>query len=100
MLTINKVVDNDKVTLYPAGRIDSAGSDILQSQILEAWKSCRELTIDFEEVKYISSAGLRALLISHKTAASKGGKMVIKNCNKEVMEVIRSVGFDKILDIE
>ena len=51
-------------------------------------------------VPYISSAGLRALLIGQKTAASKGGSMKLTNVSDVVMNIFEMSGFSKILKIE
>jgi anti-anti-sigma factor len=58
------------------------------------------VVIDFLNVAYISSAGLRALLIGQKTAASKGGSMKLVNIADTVKTVLDMSGFSNILDIE
>ena len=51
-------------------------------------------------MEYISSAGLRALLIGQKTATSKGGSMKVTNVSDVVMNILELSGFAKILKIE
>ena len=58
-----------------------------------------DLTFDFGEVEYISSAGLRVLLASQKMM-NKQGNMKILNVNDVVMEVFEMTGFCDILEIE
>ena len=58
-----------------------------------------ETILDFEKLEYISSAGLRVLLIAQK-AMNKQGSMVIKNVNDVIMEVFEVTGFSDILTIE
>ena len=55
---------------------------------------------NFADVSYISSAGLRALLIGQKTAGSKGGKFMIINANEAVLEVLRVTGLQKVLCVQ
>ena len=56
--------------------------------------------MDFLNVEYISSAGLRALLIGHKTATSKGGSMKLTNVSEGVMNIFDVTGFATILKID
>ena len=57
-----------------------------------------ELVFDFEELTYISSAGLRVLLSAHKAMSAKGG-MKITHVNEIVQEVFEVTGFPDILTI-
>lgn len=82
------------------GRVDTNTTPQLQQAILNAFQKDKNIVLDFLNVPYISSAGLRALLIGHKTAASKGGTMKLTNVGSAVFDVIKMSGFDSILRIE
>lgn len=88
------------IRLMVEGRIDVTTSPKLQTQILSCFQKKNELVIDFLNVEYISSAGLRALLIGQKTAISKRGSMKLVNVNDTVMHVLKMSGFQNILNIE
>lgn len=88
------------IRLLVEGRIDVTTSPKLQTQILNCFQKKNELVIDFLNVEYISSAGLRALLIGQKTALSKKGSMKLVNVNETVMHVLKMSGFQTILNIE
>ena len=98
-MTINTKREGSQVTLSIEGRVDTNTSPQLQSKILEAFRSAKEVVLDFQKVPYISSAGLRALLIGQKTAASKRASMVLINVSPGVMQVLETVGFADILTI-
>jgi anti-anti-sigma factor len=72
---------------------------MLQDMIMKSFLSCSELVLDFSDVDYISSAGLRALLIGQKTAVSKGGSMKLINVSESVLSILDMIGFTKILTI-
>ena len=74
-MTITKLQNGDAVTLQVDGRVDTNTSPELQKAILESFQSAKKLTLDLEKVVYVSSAGLRALLLGQKTASSKGASM-------------------------
>ncbi|MCI8810693.1 MAG: STAS domain-containing protein [Oscillibacter sp.] len=67
---------------------------------MAAFQTAKVLTLDLEKVVYVSSAGLRALLIGQKTAASKRAKMELLHVAAPVKAVLDSVGFSKILTIK
>ena len=54
--------------------------------------------LDFQELDYISSAGLRVLLSAQKTM-NKQGEMILQHVNETVMEVFEITGFSDILTI-
>ena len=83
-----------------SGRVDTITSPQLQAAILKEFQTDKFIILDFANVQYVSSAGLRALLIGQKTAASKGGAMELRNVSDMVMSVLNSVGFSKILTIK
>lgn len=88
------------VRVIVEGRVDTNTSPQLQQAILNAFQKSKDVVVDFLNVPYISSAGLRALLIGQKTAASKGGSMKLTNVSETVMEILNMTGFSKILKIE
>ena len=91
--------DGSKLTIMVDGRIDSNTAPELFDVIKAGTNGISELVIDLEKVDYVSSAGLRVLLSTHKLM-SQQGSMVVKNVDKNVMEVFELTGFDEILTIE
>lgn len=98
-MTITKLQDGDGVTLQVEGRVDTNTSPELQAAILAAFQSAKTLILDLEKVVYVSSAGLRALLIGQKTASSKGAVMELVHVAPAVRAVLDSVGFSRILTL-
>ena len=81
------------------GRIDTITSQILDKQINDELGKLTSLTIDFSDVEYISSAGLR-VLISAQKKLDGDASMRIVNVSDVVNEIFTMSGFDKILKIE
>lgn len=88
------------IRLLVDGRVDTNTSPHLQKAILAAFQRNNSVILDFLNVEYISSAGLRALLIGQKTAASKKGSMKLVNVPGVVQKVLDMSGFSSILQIE
>ncbi len=99
-MTIEEKINSDIITLEIHGRIEAINSDEFQDNILKAFQRTKNVILDMHDVPYISSAGLRALLIGHKTASSKGGKLLIINASQAVLEIIRLTGFDRIFNVQ
>ena len=69
---------------------------ILQSA-LSAGK--HNMVVDMSEVKYISSAGLRALAAVHVRSRAEGGDMKLAGLNERVTRVFNIIGFDLLMSI-
>lgn len=99
-MTISEARDGEFMTLFIDGRVDTTTSPELQNRILLVFQKVGNLVLDFSKCEYVSSAGLRALLIGQKTAKSKGGSMKLVNVPEALMQILKVTGFDKILTIE
>ncbi len=98
-MTISSTIKDNEALLQIDGRVDTNTSPQLQSAILNAFQRSSRLVLDFAKVPYISSAGLRALLIGQKTANSKRAVMELIHVSPTVMTILQSVGFADILTI-
>ncbi len=98
-MTIDIKKGNDSLIVGVIGRLDTTTAPSLESTLNTAIGDNTELVLDFAELEYISSAGLRVILAAQKTM-NKQGKMIIKNVNTDVMEVFEITGFTDILTIE
>ncbi len=99
-MTIVKNREDHILILSLEGRLDTTTAPQLQSELLENFDSANYIRLDFKQLVYISSAGLRVLLMAEKTARARGGKVVLANVSPEVMEVLEMTGLSDILVIE
>ena len=81
------------------GRLDTTTAPTLEKTINENINDIKNLVLDFKELKYISSAGLRVLLSAQKKMKNIGSMKVINVC-VEIMEIFEMTGFADILSIE
>jgi anti-anti-sigma factor len=96
-MTITKTQAEAAEVLTLTGRIDTVTAPKLQEDLLEAVSSSESVVLDFADVDYVSSAGLRVILIGQKRAQGTGKTMTLKNVPREVMEVFEITGFSDIL---
>ena len=81
------------------GRLDAVTARQLEAELSASLDGITNLVFDFSKLEYITSAGLRALLMAHRTLREKGTITVI-NANEMVREVLELTGFRAILTIE
>lgn len=98
-MTIEKIANGTELTVNLAGRLDTTTAPQLEAEMQASIPGVEKLVMDFAALEYLSSAGLRVLLASHK-AMSKQGKMVIKNVNETISEIFDVTGFSDVLNIE
>lgn len=98
-MDILKTTDGSSLTVSLVGRLDTTTAPQLEQELKASLPGVTALTMDFIQLQYISSAGLRVLLGAQKTM-NKQGSMVLKNVSESVMEVFDVTGFSDILNIE
>ncbi|MDO5476219.1 MAG: STAS domain-containing protein [Eubacteriales bacterium] len=99
MLTINKNVSGDKMTVLLEGRLDTVTAPDLQKELDASLDGINELVLDFEKVEYISSAGLRVLVAVHPIMAKRNGMKLI-HVNDTIMKIFTVTGLSNLLVIE
>ena len=90
--------DGEKLTAVMHGRIDTVSAPEAEEILLNALDGVTNLVLDFEDIQYISSAGLRVLLSAQKLMAKKGG-MTLRHVSEAIMEIFEVTGFVDILNI-
>lgn len=98
-MNIMKNKDGSKLTLTLEGRLDTTTAPQLEGELKSSLEGVTNLEFDFQNLEYLSSAGLRVLLTAQKTM-NKQGKMVIRHVNETIQEVFEVTGFVDILTIE
>ena len=98
-MEIKKNQVGDNLTMEIIGRLDAATAPQLEKELNNSLTGIKSLILDFSQLEYIASAGLRVLLVAQKRM-NKQGTMSIKNVTEEVKEVLDMTGFINFLHIE
>ena len=98
-MTITKIADGSKLTIALDGLLDTVTAPDLEQELKSSLDGVTALTFDFENLEYISSAGLRVLLLAQKTM-TRQGEMKVVHPAVIVMEVFEATGFNEMLTIE
>lgn len=100
MLNISQDTHNDVLILYPFGRIDHVSSHDFEEELLATiHKGVQKIIIDLSNINYISSSGLRVLLLAAKTLEEQKGFLLLTSIPENVYEVFLVAGFHKIFSI-
>ncbi|MEM5581691.1 STAS domain-containing protein [Roseibium sp. AS2] len=99
-ITIEHETDGGVTVVRPAGKLDTLSARTFEAYLKGlADANAGPLLIDMEKVDYVTSFGLRSLLIIAKLLAPSGGKLVLFQVNPSVIEVLKISGFLKILTV-
>ena len=92
---------NDNILLVKLiGRLDTNTAPVLDNDLKDELDDVDRLELDLAELDYISSAGLRTVLVLHKKMTAKKGVLAVLHPKDEVMEVFDMTGFSSFLKIE
>lgn len=73
---------------------------LVKDTIEDSEEPITELTLDFQNITFISSFGLKVVLELYKHMTGNNGKMKLVNVPPEIMDSFKMVGFDKFLVVE
>ena len=98
-MTITKHSEGKNLLIALEGRLDTTTAPELEAELNASLDGIKELTLDLEQLAYLSSAGLRVILSAQKRM-NKQGHMTVRHVCADIMEVFEITGFVDILDIE
>jgi anti-sigma B factor antagonist len=93
-MTITKTLNGSECILTVEGRLDAESAPKLRA-VVETLDEVSDLTLDFSRLLYISSAGLRVLLLMQKS----GAKVRLTGVNDAVWEILETTGFIDIFEV-
>ena len=97
-MTITKKTEGSALTITLEGRLDTSTAPELEAELGASLDGVTDLTLDLEQLLYLSSAGLRVILGAQKRM-NKQGTMTVVHVADAIMEVFEITGFVDILNI-
>lgn len=98
-MTIREEEQGGVCVVTPVGRIDSSNARDAEAALIPKFDGSQPIVVDFEELTYISSAGLRVLLMAAKRSKASGVPLALCGMAPKVQEVFRVSGFAKLFII-
>ena len=97
-MKITKVMNGKELTVAIDDSLDTVTAPELDAALKASFDDIDSLVLDFRDLDYISSAGLRVLMNTHRVMSKKGG-MKITNINEVIAEVFDVTGLTVVLNI-
>ncbi len=97
-MNIETAVSENETVVALEGRLDTTTASALETELEQLMPECSRLVLDFGQLEYISSAGLRVLLLTQKMMADR--EFIVRSVRESVMSILEMTGFADILTIE
>lgn len=98
-MTIEQTLNGTELTIALIGRLDTTTAPKLETELKQNISGVEKLVLDFAQLEYLSSAGLRVLLAAQKVM-NRQGEMIVRNVNETIAEIFEVTGFADVLTIE
>ncbi len=99
-LDVTEAQEGSVLVVSPAGRLDSVTAGGFEAQLLKHInEGATKMVLDFGKLDYISSAGLRVVLLAGKKLKAAGGKLALCGLNQQIREVFAISGFISIFAV-
>jgi anti-sigma B factor antagonist len=98
-MEIVKSLSEGKTVLLIKGKLNAATAQDFNTAVEDALEKSNAIVLDFKDVSYLASAGLRVIVAAHKKLNAAGSSLSLLNIQNEVMEVFEITGLDEVLDI-
>ena len=96
-MEIEKKIADGKLAVKVSGRLDTNTSPDLEAELV--LDGVDEVAFDLAGLEYISSAGLRVLMTTHKAMMARGGRMSVANPNAMVRGVLDMTGLSDVFTV-
>ncbi len=91
--------NGNEYIIFLEGVLDTKTAPELREMLSVIPEGTKLLTMDFGELEYLTSAGLRVLLVATQDMQDLGGTMQLKNMNEEIRGIFNNTGFCDVLDV-
>jgi anti-sigma B factor antagonist len=98
-MPLDKTIHNGLTVLSISGSIDSQTAPALQQQILAEVKDLDRVVVEMKGVDYMSSAGLRMLLMLYRQVTARHGRVTLVGVSEEIRDVMSHTGFLKFFEV-
>ncbi|MCR4884572.1 MAG: STAS domain-containing protein [Clostridiales bacterium] len=99
MLTTVYEKAGTKLTVWPEGRMDTVSSPILERELRQHLEGIKDIVMDFSNVAYVSSGGIRVLLALDKLISERGGSLKLIHVKEHILEIFELVGFMQLVEV-
>lgn len=99
-MRLTRHTDGDSTVITLDGSLDSGTAAGVQADLEELVPDAGTAVLDLRKMTYMSSAGLRVLLLAHRRAQQGGARIVLTGLAPDVREVMSATGFLDFFEVE
>lgn len=99
-MDLTKEYNEKELTIKVGNKIDTSTAPDFENEIMDEMGKFDSLTLDFNDLEYISSAGLRVLILVEKNLKPQEIPFTIININDAIKDILTISGFDKLLNLQ
>ncbi|MBQ4639624.1 MAG: STAS domain-containing protein [Clostridia bacterium] len=94
--------NRNTVTVYLEGEMDHCSAQQIRRMLDQSIQESdiKNMVLDMREMSFMDSSGIGVILGRYKVLRSRGGKLTVRNMNRQVEKVFKLSGMDQIIDIE
>jgi len=98
-MNVNVTQESNYTLLRASGDVDGATAPTLQEAVLDAAEPGCRLLLDMSEVTYMSSAGLRIMLLLYRQITAGKGKAILVGLSEDLQDTMSATGFLKFFTL-
>lgn len=91
--------NGEELIVHLSGELNTVTAPELKDLLNEKLSGVKDLTLDFAECDYVSSAGLRVLLATYKQLKEEDGTMKLTNVGEFFMKVLKDTCLDAVFEV-
>ncbi|MDR0628584.1 MAG: STAS domain-containing protein [Treponema sp.] len=99
-MEVTKTKTGDTLILRINGKLSAATAEAFNAEVEEAIAESNHIEMDFTEVSYMASAGLRVLIAAQKKLNACDGALALRNVGEDILEVFEVTGLNEVFDIQ
>lgn len=100
MIDLERKKEGNVITFLLKGKLNSEVVQEVREQIKKVESDADIIKLDFSDLKYISSAGLRVILEIHKDMKASNKSLILTNVDPGNMDILEATGLTKFLNIQ
>ncbi len=99
MFNVKTEISGESILISLEGLLDSQTAPELTAVLDENLGKVNNIRFDFAKLEYLTSAGLRAILVAQQEMNDKNGVMTVTNISDDIMKIFEMTGFADVLTI-
>lgn len=99
-MEVNIHTENEITVIEMAGDLNSDTANHAYNEIVNNLGTPQRVVLDMQRVPYMSSAGIRTLLLIYRSVKNSGGKIILTGLSEDLQDTLSLTGFLEFFDTQ